>query len=100
MLNPLKLELEEVVSHVTRVLRIDLSPLEERQVLLFSEPSSPGPRLETLNCNFFSLHCIHVNAMRALCVRGRSLRHSMCLFLMSPPSVLLPHPPPPSPPLQ
>lgn len=84
-LNALKLELEDVVSHITRVLRIDLSLLEERQVLLTSAPSSPGPRLETLNCKF-SLHCVHV-CMRAHVpqyVLGRSLRHDMCLFLMSP----------------
>lgn len=53
----LKLELGEVVSHVTWVLRTELSPLEERKALLTSEPSSPGPRLETLHCMSFLSLC-------------------------------------------
>lgn len=35
---------------------MELSPLEERQVLLTSEPSSLGPRLETLNVMLFIVY--------------------------------------------
>lgn len=67
--NPLKLELQEAVSHMAWVLRTELGPLEEKRVLLTTELSSSAPKLKTLN--YMSLLCICERACtRLTCVHG------------------------------
>lgn len=61
-MNSLKLELEEVVSHMTWVLKTELSPLEEMQVLLTSEPKIRNFKLHVfLFIVYMRMHaCTHV----------------------------------------
>lgn len=71
LFNPLKLELQEAVSHMTWVLRTELGPLEEKRVLLTTKLSSLAPKLKTLNYMSFSLLCICDHAStRLTCVHG------------------------------
>jgi hypothetical protein len=83
VLDPLELELQAFVSHVTWVLGAKLSPLEEQHMLLTTESLIKCPVLKILNFIIFLRPAVHsmivIGTMYTLCTySSKEVSDTMC----------------------